>query len=197
MTCVMHDCTGSRPMSGMMRTPPTIHEESEHIPHTSQSPLEVTGSRPASSSSRASAQQQQQQQSAAPSPPPAAVIHSQSQSGRPASAGQHAPPAQPPGAVAGAAAAAAYSAKVAAAEAAGYIAPGLRLIDVQVEQGPGLPNRMLRVLMDYTQSDSKPYLGGFRNKRSGAVYHHAVTQTPRAPKYAGMCSCPHLWSTKL
>ncbi len=23
----------------------------------------------------------------------------------------------------------------------------------------------------------KPYLGGFRNKESGATYHHAVTQT--------------------
>jgi hypothetical protein len=149
----------------------------------SQAPLEVTGSRPASSSSRSSAQQQQQ--SASSPSPPTAVITSQSQSERPAS-GHRAPPAQPPGALAGAAAAAAHTAKVAAAEAAGYIAPGLRLIDVQVEQGPGLPNRMLRVLMDYTQSDSKAYLGGFRNKRSGAVYHHAVTQTPRAPKYAGV-----------
>lgn len=26
-----------------------------------------------------------------------------------------------------------------------------RLIDVEVTQGPGLPNRLLRVLMDYTQ----------------------------------------------
>ncbi|KAJ9533131.1 hypothetical protein QJQ45_018218 [Haematococcus lacustris] len=75
--------------------------------------------------------------------------------------------------------------KVAAAEAAGYVAPGLRMIDVQVAQGPGLPHRMLRVLMDYTQQEAKPYLGGFRNKRSAVVYHHAATQTPKAPRFAG------------
>ncbi|KXZ48110.1 hypothetical protein GPECTOR_30g205 [Gonium pectorale] len=65
-----------------------------------------------------------------------------------------------------------------------YIAPGLRAIEVEVEQGPGLPHRLVRVLMDLTQCDPKPYLGGFRNKRTGAVYHHAGTQTPRAPKYS-------------
>lgn len=61
----------------------------------------------------------------------------------------------------------------------------MRAIDVAVDQGPGLPNRMLRVYMDYTQTDTKSYLGGYRNKRSGATYHHACTQTPKAPKYAG------------
>ncbi|KAG2484208.1 hypothetical protein HYH03_016943 [Edaphochlamys debaryana] len=65
-----------------------------------------------------------------------------------------------------------------------YIAPGLKAIDVEVEQGPGMPHRMVRVLLDFTQQDRKPYLGGFRNKRTGAVYHHAASQTPRAPKYS-------------
>ncbi|EFJ50994.1 hypothetical protein VOLCADRAFT_103627 [Volvox carteri f. nagariensis] len=65
-----------------------------------------------------------------------------------------------------------------------YIAPGLKAIEVEVEQGPGLPHRLVRVLMDLTQCEFKPYMGGFRNKRTGAVYHHAVTQTPRAPKYS-------------
>ncbi|GFR46844.1 hypothetical protein Agub_g8483 [Astrephomene gubernaculifera] len=65
-----------------------------------------------------------------------------------------------------------------------YIAPGLRAIEVEVEQGPGMPHRLVRVLMDLTQCDHKAYLGGFRNKRTGAVYHHAATQTPRAPKYS-------------
>lgn len=51
-------------------------------------------------------------------------------------------------------------------------------------QGPGMPHRLVRVLLDYTQCDAKPYLGGFRNKRTGAVYHHGATQTPRAPKYS-------------
>lgn len=58
------------------------------------------------------------------------------------------------------------------------------MIDVEVQQGPGLPNKMMRVLMDYSQVDAKLYLGGFKNKRTGAIYHHAVTQTPKAPKYA-------------
>ncbi len=39
-----------------------------------------------------------------------------------------------------------------------------------------MPHRMLRVLMDYTQLERKPYLGGFRNKRTNATYHHAGTQ---------------------
>ncbi|GIL47309.1 hypothetical protein Vafri_4164 [Volvox africanus] len=65
-----------------------------------------------------------------------------------------------------------------------YIAPGLKAIEVEVEQGPGMPHRLVRVLMDLTQCETKPYMGGFRNKRTGSVYHHAVTQTPRAPKYS-------------
>ncbi|GLC44145.1 Protein phosphatase 1G [Pleodorina starrii] len=65
-----------------------------------------------------------------------------------------------------------------------YIAPGLKAIEVEVEQGPGLPHRLVRVLMDLTQAEAKPYLGGFRNKRTGIVFHHAGTQTPRAPKYS-------------
>jgi len=79
---------------------------------------------------------------------------------------------------------AAAASKAAAAEAAGYAVPGLRFIDVEVVQGPGLPNKMIRVLMDYTQQDGKGYYGGYRSKRTGAVYHHAFTQTPKAPKYA-------------
>ncbi len=73
-----------------------------------------------------------------------------------------------------------------AAEQHGYVQPGTRVVDVQVDQGPGLPHRMIRVLIDLTQADAKPYLGGMRNKRTGAVYHHAFTQTPKAPRYAGV-----------
>jgi hypothetical protein len=59
----------------------------------------------------------------------------------------------------------------------------IQAIDVEVAQGPGLPYRMVHVVIDYTQVDSKPVLGGYRNKRSGAVYHHSATQTPKTPKY--------------
>lgn len=62
----------------------------------------------------------------------------------------------------------------------------VQAINVEVAQGPGMPHRLITVLLDYTQMDRKAYLGGFRNKKSNAVYHHAATQTPRAPKYAGV-----------
>ena len=143
--------TGSRPASGTGSKPP-------HVPH----PLHPDSS-PASS-------QQQEVQTPHPAPGTAnARLHEQAAS-RPMSR---------EGAGAGYAAQAEAriaQQKVAAAEAAGYIAPGLRLIDVLVEQGPGLPHRMLRMLIDYTQQGPKPYLGGLRNKLSGTVYHHATTQ---------------------
>mmetsp|Transcript_27723 Transcript_27723/g.75005 ORF Transcript_27723/g.75005 Transcript_27723/m.75005 type:complete len:722 (+) Transcript_27723:174-2339(+) len=149
------------------------------------------------------AQQQQQQQQpssrggSAKGASPAAQQQQQQQQ-QPSSRGgsansgtaaqlQHRPMSREGGGAAYAAQAeAAARSKVQAAEASGYIAPGLRLIDVEVAQGPGLPNRLLRVLMDYTQADPKPYLGGNRNKLSGTVFHHAVTQTPKAPRYLGV-----------
>jgi len=42
---------------------------------------------------------------------------------------------------------------------------------------------MVHVVLDYSDQQQKSYIGGFRNKRTGAVYHHAWTQTPRQPKY--------------
>ena len=56
-------------------------------------------------------------------------------------------------------------------------------IDVEVNQGPGLPYKMVHVVMDYSQQQQRSYLGGYKNKRTGTVYHHAWTQTPRQPKY--------------
>lgn len=64
-----------------------------------------------------------------------------------------------------------------------YVMPGVKAIDVELDQGPGMPHRLIRILLDYTQIDQKPYIGGYRNKRTEVVYHHAVTQTPRKPKY--------------
>jgi hypothetical protein len=62
-------------------------------------------------------------------------------------------------------------------------APSLQAIDVEVNQGPGLPFKMVHVVLDYSQQQQKSYMGGFKNKRTGAVYHHVWTQTPRQPKY--------------
>ena len=61
--------------------------------------------------------------------------------------------------------------------------PSLQAIDVEINQGPELPFKMVRVMLDYSQQQQKSYIGGFKNKRSGVVYHHAWTQTPRQSKY--------------
>lgn len=37
--------------------------------------------------------------------------------------------------------------------------------------------------IDTQQQQKKLYLGGYRDKRQGNLYHHAFTQTPRQPKY--------------
>lgn len=54
-------------------------------------------------------------------------------------------------------------------------------MDVEVDCGPGLPCKLLHVTMDVSalQGSSKPYLGGFRHKQQGIVYHHASIQTPQ------------------
>lgn len=48
--------------------------------------------------------------------------------------------------------------------------------------GPEQPLKTIQILIDYSQVLQKPYLGGYRNKRTGVVYHHGGTQTPRQPK---------------
>ncbi|MEW5304031.1 MAG: hypothetical protein WDW36_006666 [Sanguina aurantia] len=63
-----------------------------------------------------------------------------------------------------------------------YISDGLRAISVDIDMGPEQPHRTLQILIDYSQVLQKPYLGGYRNKRTGVVYHHGGTQTPRQPK---------------
>jgi hypothetical protein len=54
-------------------------------------------------------------------------------------------------------------------------------MDVEVDCGPGMPCKLLHVTMDVSalQGPSKPFLGGFRHKQQGTVYHHASIQTPQ------------------
>lgn len=53
---------------------------------------------------------------------------------------------------------------------------------MEVDCGPGLPCKLLHVTLDVSalqhSSGSKPFLGGFRHKQTGAVFHHASIQTP-------------------
>jgi hypothetical protein len=57
----------------------------------------------------------------------------------------------------------------------------MQAIDVEVDCGPGLPCKLLHVTMDVSalQSSTKPYLGGFKHKQEGTIFHHASIQTPR------------------
>eukprot|EP00878_Enallax_costatus_P033821 GHUV01037388.1.p1 GENE.GHUV01037388.1~~GHUV01037388.1.p1 ORF type:complete len:210 (+),score=78.25 GHUV01037388.1:695-1324(+) len=65
-----------------------------------------------------------------------------------------------------------------------YFVDGLRAIDVEVDSGPGLACKLLHVTIDITplQQNPKPFLGGYRHKQNGIVYHHACSQTPPQPK---------------
>ena len=56
-------------------------------------------------------------------------------------------------------------------------------IDVEIDQGPGNPVKLVQIFIDAASADNKPYMGGFRNKRTGSEYHHACTQTPRQNRY--------------
>ena len=56
-------------------------------------------------------------------------------------------------------------------------------IDVEIDQGPGNPVKLVQIFIDAAQTEKKPYMGGFRNKRTGSEYHHACTQTPRQNRY--------------
>lgn len=59
--------------------------------------------------------------------------------------------------------------------------------------------RCCQVAIDQTEMQKKLYLGGFRNKKTGALYHHACTQTPRKPKYRhgiAWCIFAPLWNDR-
>lgn len=49
------------------------------------------------------------------------------------------------------------------------------MIDVDVEDQHGL--KRVSVHVDDTELNHKPYLGGFRNKKTQQLYHHAMVQT--------------------
>jgi hypothetical protein len=57
----------------------------------------------------------------------------------------------------------------------------LQAIDVEVDCGPGLPCRLVHVVIDVSSISAKPYMGGYRHKGTGTTLHHAATQTAKAP----------------
>ena len=56
-------------------------------------------------------------------------------------------------------------------------------IDVEVDQGPGNPVKLVQVSIDNTSMMEKQFLGGYRHKLSGVEYHHAWSQTLKESKY--------------
>lgn len=55
----------------------------------------------------------------------------------------------------------------------------MQAVDVEVDCGVGLPCKLLHVTMDVSalETGTKPFLGGFKHKQAGTVYHHASIQT--------------------
>ena len=56
-------------------------------------------------------------------------------------------------------------------------------IDVEMDQGPGNPVKLVQVSIDNTSMMEKQFLGGYRHKLSGVEYHHAWSQTLKESKY--------------
>ena len=52
-------------------------------------------------------------------------------------------------------------------------------LEVKVFQGPDSEAKTVMVRVDVTQKQSKRYQGGYKDKRSGALYHHADSQTDK------------------
>ena len=46
-------------------------------------------------------------------------------------------------------------------------------------EGPEAQVKTVTVLIDVTQKQAKAYRGGYKDKRSGTLYHHADCQTDR------------------
>lgn len=55
----------------------------------------------------------------------------------------------------------------------------MQAVDVEVDCGPGVACKLLHVTMDVSalETSTKPYMGGFKHKHAGTVYHHASIQT--------------------
>lgn len=57
----------------------------------------------------------------------------------------------------------------------------VKVLDVEVESEGA--TRLVQVVIDGSQMDRKKYLGGYRNKKTGATFHHASSQTTRVARW--------------
>lgn len=60
---------------------------------------------------------------------------------------------------------------------AGYVMPDV--ITVEIQFGPDLPSKLVQVPIQRAQQP-KPFLGGYRSKKTRVEFHHACAQTERA-----------------
>jgi len=56
------------------------------------------------------------------------------------------------------------------------------VISVEVHFGADIPPKLIQVPIVRAMPSKKPFLGGFRSKKTHCEYHHAVTQTDRPPR---------------
>ena len=73
-----------------------------------------------------------------------------------------------------------YSSHIAKEKAAIVAGKLPETIDVEVVQGPGKPIKLVHVHIDVSKRTKKAYIGGYRDKRDGLIYHHASTNTERS-----------------
>lgn len=50
-------------------------------------------------------------------------------------------------------------------------------VSAQVDLDPDSPKRLVTVAIDASQVRQKAFLGGYRHKENGTIYHHASNQT--------------------
>lgn len=60
-----------------------------------------------------------------------------------------------------------------------YASFPVQRFEVKVFQGAEQEAKLVTVRVDVTQKQSKRYQGGYRDKRNGALYHHADSQTDK------------------
>lgn len=73
-----------------------------------------------------------------------------------------------------------YSSHIAKEKAAIVAGKLPETIDVEVVQGPGKPIKLVHVHIDVSKRTKKAYIGGYRDKRDGLIYHHASTNNERS-----------------
>ena len=63
-----------------------------------------------------------------------------------------------------------------------YVMP--EVISVEVQFGVDIPPKLIQVPIVRAMPEQKPFLGGFRSRKTALEYHHASSQTAPPPRVA-------------